>query len=361
MTLTETQALTRLCAQYDALKTVKHQRAAYWQALHAYTFPHKAALTAELTAASRPHAEKYDSSGMLNAARFAAGMFTHLTPSSRWFLLAAPPGSAAAADRGYTESLADRAEQLHLAFAQSNFPTEMHSAYEDLAAGTCCVAVKRQSTEPFSLSTRPLGEYCFATDDQGRPSTVFVERQLTAYQAAELFGAEKLSEPLQKALKEMADSVFTERRAYLNVMRPNDKQTPASIGSAAPYENLWIDRQTKKLLTRGGTKRLRYIISRFWRPTGLDWGMGPSDMAYPSIRCLDKISEIALKYAAKAMNPPSIWPDDGAFHPMSTAPGAVIVGRMTAGDRGIPQLMQLQTDHRLTQELVQYYSNILAQ
>ena len=106
---------------------------------------------------------------------------------------------------------------------------------------------------------------------------------------------------------------------------------------------------------------MRYIISRFWKPTGMDWGMGPSDMAYPSIRCMDKFMEVVLKYAAKAMNPPSLWPDDGAFHPMSTAPGAVIVGRMGAGDLGHPQLMQLQTDHRLAQYLVEYYGNQVAQ
>jgi hypothetical protein len=359
--MNETDALKALAAQYERLKADKQMRNAYWERVLEYTVPHKAAVVNEFTLASRPHREKYDSSGMLNAARCAAGMYTHLCPPGRWLLLTPQPGSEAAEDPSYAESLASQTEKLHQSFELTNFETEIHSAFEDLMGGTCCVAIKKKELQPFTLSTRPLNEYAFACDDEGMPTTTFIERNLSAYEAANLFGIDKLPTAVQDPLRKMHDAAYTERRSYLHVTRPNEEWDPRAIRGRQPYESIWMDLEKKQKIRRDGVRRQRYIISRFWRATGLDWGMGPSDMAYPTIRCLDKISEIALKYAAKAMDPPSVWPDDGAFHPMSTAPGARIIGRMGATDRGNPQYLQLNSDHRIAEWLFNYYSNLLAQ
>lgn len=359
--MNESDAIKHLIAQHERLKSDKQMRTGYWEKVLEYTIPHKAAVINEFTLASRPHREKYDSSGMLNAARCAAGMYTHLCPPGRWFLLTPQPGTEAAEDRAYGESLASQTERLHQAFDLTNFDTEIHSVFEDLMSGTACVAVKKKETQPFTLSARPLAEYAFACDDEGLPSTIFIERQLTPYEAGKLFGLDKLPQAAREALQKMQDSAYVERSGYLHVTRPNETWDPDPIRGTQPYESIWLDLTKKKQIKREGIRRQRYIISRFWKATGLDWGMGPSDMAYPTIRCLDKISEIALKYAAKAMDPPSVWPDDGAFHPMSTAPGARIIGRMGATDRGNPQYLQLQSDHRITEWLFQYYSNLLAQ
>lgn len=355
------EAIKHLVSQYERIKSDKQMRNAYWERVLDYTAPHKAAVVNEFTLAARPHREKFDISGMLNSARCAAGMYTHLCPPGRWLWLAPQPGTEAAEDRSYTESLGQQTERLHQAYMMTNFETEIHSAFEDLMGGTACVAVKKKDTQPFTLSTRPISEYAFACDDEGLPNTVFLERQLTAYEAGKQFGLDKLPQGATDALTKLHDDAYTDRSGYLNVIRPNEDWDPASIRGRREFESIWIELHTRKEIRRESLRRQRYIVSRFWKPTGLTWGMGPSDMAYPTIRCLDKLSEIALKYAAKAMDPPSIWPDDGAFHPMSTAPGARIVGRMGATDRGTPQYMQLQGDHRIAEYLFTYYSNLLAQ
>lgn len=359
--MNQTEAIKHVVSQYERLKQDKQMRNAYSEKLLEYTVPHKAAVVSEFTMASRPHREKFDPSGWLNAQRCAAGMYTHLCPPGRFFLMTPQPGSEAAEDRAYRESLAGQTEKLHQAFDLTNFDTEIHSAFEDLMSGTACVAVKKKEEQPFTLSTRPMAEYCFACDDEGLPTTVFIERQMTPYEAARLFGTDKLPKVAQEALDKLHDAAYTERQEYLHVIRPNEKWDPAVIRGNQAFESIWIDLAQKKQIKRESIRRQRYIISRFWKATGLDWGMGPSDMAYPTIRCLDKISEIALKYAAKAMDPPCVWPDDGSFHPMSTAPGARIIGRMGATDRGMPQYMDLKTDHRIAQFLFEYYSNLLAQ
>ena len=359
--MNQTEAIKHLVSQNERRKHDKQMRTSYWEKVLEYTVPHKAAVVNEFTLASRSHREKFDPSGWLNAQRCAAGMYTHLCPPGRWFLLAPQPGSEAAEDRSYRESLSGQTERLHDAFSLTNFETEIHSAFEDLMDGTACVAVKKQQERPFTLSTRPKSEYCFACDDEGLPTTTFLERRMTPYEAAKLFGIDKLPTVAKEAVEKLHDEAYSDRQEYLHVVRPNEQWDPQVIRGNQAFESIWIDLANKKQIKRESIRRQRYIISRFWKATGLDWGMGPSDMAYPTIRCLDKISEISLKYAAKAMDPPSIWPDDGAFHPMSTAPGARIVGRMGATDRGNPQYLELRTDHRITEFLFTYYSNLLAQ
>jgi hypothetical protein len=359
--LTQKEALAQLVATWTNLKNDKAARLSHWQKLYEYTIPHKAAVETPFDASARPYAEKYDGTGMLAAMEFAANLYTHLSPpNKRWFLLSPPAGSALARDEGYGRYLGDRTEDLHLALAQTNSETELHNVYEDLAAGTACLAVAKDPEVAFVLSARPIGEYTFLMDHRGRVDTVFVERQWTAYQAAQQFGLAKLPEALQRSLQGAEPAAYTSTATYLNVHRPNEQWDPTSLASRRyRYESLWIEPGENRLLERGGMRRLRYVIGRFWRPTGLTWGMGPSDLAYSWIRCLDKASELVLKYAAKAMDPPLIAPDDGSFHPLSREPGTLIRRRMGATDAAKPEYLELTADHRLTEFLFQYYSALI--
>ncbi len=359
--LTREEALRQLIARHTLLKNEKANRLAHWQKLYEYTIPHKAAVETPFDSGSRPYAEKYDGTGMLAATEFAANLYTHLSPpNKRWFLLAPPAGSGLARDEGYGRYLGDRTEALHLALAQTNSETELHNVYEDLAAGTACLAVAKDPEVAFVLSARPIAEYCFQTDHRGRVDTVFVERQWTAYEAAQQFGAGKLSDELQKSLQGAEPAAYTNRSAYLNIAKPNEAWDPASIASKNfRYQSLWVEPATARLLSSGGMRRMRYVIGRFWRPTGLTWGMGPSDMAYSWVRCLDKASELVLKYAAKAMDPPLIAPDDGSFYPLSAEPGTQIRRRMGATDAAKPEYLELSGDHRLTEFLFNYYSTLI--
>ena len=210
------------------------------------------------------------------------------------------------------------------------------------------------------LSTRPLAEYCFTCDEDGRPSTIFLERQLSAAQAAKRWG-DRIDETLRTALQKLDPSAYQPTSTFVNICKPNERWEPSGIVSRGwPFENLWVEGKTNKVLSMGGTRRLRYVIARFWRPTGLVWGMGPTDMAYGPIRCLDKASEIVLKYAAKVMDPSLIAPDDGSYHPLDRSPGSLILARMGATDRVKPQYLELTGDHRMTQFLFAHFGMQIA-
>ena len=351
------EAIRQLMAQHATLKAEQAQRLSYWQKRAEFTIPHKAAIASPLTPGANAYREKYDATGMLDATQFAADLYTHMSPRGRWFILSPVAGSARERDRGYGRFLQERTERLHRALAGTNWDTEIHNAYEDLAMGTCCVAAKRHEANAFTLSTRPMGEYTFEVDEQGSPDTVFVERQLTAAQAAKKWGLKKIDPELAENLSRLDPGAYTETRNYVNVCRPNERWEPSGIVSRGyPYESLWIEAgKEPRLIQRGGTRRLRYVISRFWRPTGMRWGMGPTDMAFGPIRCLDKASVITLKYAAKAMDPPLIGPDDGSYHPLDSSPGTIIMARMGATDRVKPGFLELTADHRLAQFLFEYY------
>lgn len=338
-------------------------RSGYWQELLEYTRPHKAAVTQPLDMSSRPWRRHYDAMGMLGSARFAANLAYHMTPAQgTWFLMTPQAGSEAAMDRGYADSLAGQSERLHESLRQGNFETEVQSVYEDWAEGTACLAVRKDPETAFSLSARPIREYAFLENHKGRVDTVFVRHDWTAYEAAQRFGMAKLPQPLQDSLKEMKTQAYAERKPYLNVVKPNAEWDPAAITARRfPMTSLWIDKENAKLLESGGVRRQRYIVSRFWKPTGVTWGVGPSDMAYSWVRAKDKAVEVLLKYAAKVMDPPSVWPDDGAFHPRSTAPGTIIKGRMSALSNGQPQYMQLQGNHQIAQWLLEYLDAVIMQ
>lgn len=359
--MNQEQALKALRAQYEAIKGARQMRIVRVEAMRKYTLPHKSYLQTAMLAGDNPWYAIYDNLGQTAAGECAANLFTHMCPSDeQWFLLAPPAADAElSADRGYAEQLASMSEQLFRAMAQTNWATEGHSACEDLMDGTCCVEVgddpEPGSGRPFALSTLAMNEFAFACDAAGRPHTVFTEVQLTAYEAAKRWGLEKLPEALRRALEELKTSAYSDTRGYLNIMRPNERWDPSSIATkASRYESLWLDPAEGTLLERRGLRRLRRVVARFKCARGQVWGFGPTDAAYGCIRGLDKAVEIWLKYGAMKMNPPSIWPDDGAFWPQDATPGAIIVGRLGASDKGQPSFLEVQGDHRIGQFILEY-------
>jgi hypothetical protein len=353
-------AVRQRIATYNRLKSDKNARLSHWQDLADYMAPHLAGITNPLSATSRPFATLFDGTGHLAAGRFADGLFSNLSPSQ--FLLSAPAGSKLEQDRTYTEFLADRTQALQLAMKQGNVETEIYNAYENLVLGNCCVSVKKGTKRAFSLSTRALTEYCFLEDEDHAVDTVFIERELSAYQAAQKWGISKLPAELQKSLKEATDAAYTSSRTYLNVQTPNQDWDPASVKAGSfPYTVLWLDpaNQEDPVLQKQGVRRLRDIVARWKRPSGQPWGYGPADMASSWVKAIDKAMEIVLKYAARAMDPPSIWPGEASFWPMSTAPGTRIVGKMGAMDAGQPKFLEISADHRMAEWLFQYLSSLI--
>ncbi len=368
MELTQEQGLANLIASYERQKTVRQLRMSRVELMRKYVFPHKSGLTNPLGVGDNAYTSLYDGTGQLAAAEFAANLFTHATPSDQnWFLLAPPASEPERAnDRGYSDSLAALTERLHQELAETNWATEIHSAFEDLADGTACIdfskpsGIGARSNVAFELTTPAMNEYAFLTDSAGRPHTIFSEQQFTAYEAAKRFGADKLPEELRRSLQEGKAIAFDQTSSFLNVQKPNEQWDPASLTDRRfPYESLWIDLKTKKLLQKGGLRRLRRVIARFRAARGQPWGWGPTDMAYAWIRCLDKSSEIVLKYGAMKMDPPSLWPDDGAFYPQDASPGTVIVGRLGATDKGVPSFMEVQGDHRVAEWLFARYEALV--
>jgi hypothetical protein len=360
MELSLEQAVTNLVATYEGLKATRQLRMTRVEAMRKYTFAAKSFLTNPLTGGENLYSGIYDRTGAQAATEFAANLFTHTTPSDQQWLLLSPPAAEPqlAEDRGYGRSLADLASRFQRAAAETNFGTELHAAYEDLADGICCLDVAKpagigaEAKKAFVLTAPAMNEFCFLTDSSGRAHMIFSECAYTPYEAAKRFGQEKLPRALQEALAHLEASAYSQTQPFLNIMRPNEAWDPTSIAEARyPYESLWIDLKTKELLQRGGLRRLRRVIARFRAARGQPWGWGPTDVAYAWIRALDKSTEIILKYGAMKMNPPSIWPDDGAFYPQDAAPGTVIVGRLGATDRGTPSFLEVQGDHRVAQWL----------
>jgi len=355
--LRESQSITALMAQYRRLQTDRATRDRTVEEMLAYTFPAK-------TGKTRPFARRYDATGMLNAQRCVAGCVNQLTPPSRrWFLLQPPAGSAAAHDVTYTQALAADTETLHASLIHADAYPQFELAYAQLMTGASMLAVGHDpdGREAFTLSARPHTEWTHLADERGRPHTVFRERAMTAAEAADLFGADALPRELQDALRKLAAGAYIETRPYLNVQRRNREYDPAAVTVARyPYSDLWIDPKDSRVLRRGGVRRLRYIIGQWSLDPAARSPMGPTDMAYGAIRCLDKTMELFLKFAASRTHPPTIWPDGGAFHPMSTKPGAQIVGRMTSMDRGQPTYLSPPGDHRLPMALVEYYGQMVA-
>jgi len=241
----------------------------------------------------------------------ASGMVSGSVPSnSRWFGLHVEDAD----DQGKAW-LDTAAETLWMNIHNANFDSVAFEGMLDMSiAGQFVLFVDEDRDRGgFDFQLWPLAQcQTAASKPGGRIDTVYRKHGLTAQQAVNKWGIEKVSEAIAKAYYDNPDQVFE----FVHAIEPRRMYVPGSkLAKNLPISSCHVEVASKKVVEESGFHEMPCVVPRWSVIPGSHQAVGPMFEALPDVRTLNKLIEFVMSNADLAIAGMWIAEDDGVLNP----------------------------------------------
>jgi len=185
----------KLFTRWGMLKSERASWLSHWQEITTYLLPRNGRFfRQDRDKGWRRHNNIYDNTGTRALRTLGAGMMAGATsPARQWFRLATADPEL----NSYQPVklwLDDVTRRMQLVFQKSNTYRALHTMYEELGAfGTAVSVVLPDFKNVIHQYPVTCGEYCIATDFQGRVTTMYREFEVTVADLVKEFGYKNCS------------------------------------------------------------------------------------------------------------------------------------------------------------------------
>lgn len=277
-------------------------------------------------------ANVFDSTAISSLNRFANRMQSGAFPPQRnWARLLPGPDIPQAQRANVSRILDAYADRMFAVIRASNFDIAIGEFLIDLGIGTACMCIQPgDEVNPVNYSCVPPYLVRFDEDEYGRPRNVYRKMKLKPELIERLWKGAVLNDDLKKA-KEQSPHEEVELQECTTYDHDSGKWWYQVITCRGEHE-VFSRKQ----------KYSNWVISRYSKLAGEVMGRGPVVSALPDIRTLNKVKELILRNAAKAVAGVYTGRDDGVLNPnnVKIVPGAVIGVASNGGPQG-PSLQAL--------------------
>lgn len=314
-------AVEQILKRLNALESQKNTWSDHWQEILDYVMPRKAEITVTYAKGQKRTEKLYDSTAIHANTLLAASLQGTLTSASLpWFHLRVR-NEDLNNDREVQVWLEDCRNRMLKAFNSSNFNTEVHEFYLDICSiGTACLETE-ETENGFTFRTLHISEYFISEDHKGKIDTLYRKFKYTARQAKQKWG-DAVGTKVQEAFENNPDKKFE----FIHCVMPSEEYH-GKRQNKLPWVSIYISKDDKNIVQEGGYNEMPYLVTRWSKASGEEYGRSPAYNALPDIKTLNKAVELGLKAWAKAIDPPMLVEDDGVIGRVKTTPAGITVVR----------------------------------
>lgn len=290
--------------------------------------------------------EMVDSTAALALTRFAAAMESMLTPGSSTWHTIVPSQLVLLKDRSvrlWCEDVTRLLFKLRYA-ATANFASQKHEDYMMLGAfgtGNLFIdALASKYDKGLRYRAVHLGQCYFKENHQGIIDTNYRKFELTARQAVQQFGRDRLPEIIVKDAGSPRGN--SKPHWFIHKVAPREDYEPGRKDvKGMAYASCYVSLTGRATVQENGYHTFPYAISRYVTGPGELYGRSPAMMALPTIKSLNDMKKSMLKQGHRTVDPVLLAFDDGILDSFSLRPGALNPGGVNA--EGKPLVHALPT------------------
>ena len=243
----------------------------------------------------------------------------------------------------------------------ANFASQNQQQFQSLGAfGTGGVLIDQARDAGGNLvkglryKAIPLGELFLRENHQGLVDGFIRWFRLTALQAVQQFGRDKLPAALEPALEQQSQTKFN----FLHRVAPNQDYEKNYLGlKGMKFTSYYVSIEGQTILGKGGYHSFPLAISRYEQAPMEVYGRSPAMMVLPALKTLNAEKRVFLKQGHRAGDPVLLTADDGLID-VNMTPGAMNKGGMTAD--GKPLVGILPTGSiQVTKEMMDEERNLI--
>lgn len=280
--------------------------------------------------------EMVDATAALALTKFGAVLESLQIPRNSQWQLIKPSDKTLRGNRAVRMYFDEVTEILfrHRRSHMSNFHGQKQEQYLQLGAfGTGPLFIDRlrlphdKNAKGLRYKSVHIGEVFFLENHQGLIDTAFRKFQLTARQAEQKFGEDKLPARIQECLKDSrkAEGKFW----FIHCVKPRHDYDRNRVDTKGmPFIDEYVNVEHKHMVQEGGFATFPYSIPRYTQAPGELYGRSPAMLALPAIKVLNEEKRIMLKQGHRSVDPVLLTHDDGVVDDLM--PGAVNPGAVTA-------------------------------
>jgi len=311
-------SVEQLIQRFDAAKARKMPWISHLRECYEYALPQRDNFSGQAKGAKKNTAI-FDSTAVIGTQKFASRLQASLVPPWRKWSILESGSDVDDQEKENNQEILDQITSIvfdHI--NHSNFATQCHEAFLDLAISTGAMTIK-ETSKPGSPSMLefdavPINELFLEEGPNSIIETVWREHSIPARNIDRLWPGAELSPELKKKLEDSPDEkvALIEGTIY-------DPET-------GMYYMCVIERKEKHVCFTEEYEVSPWIVFRESVVPGEVYGRGRVMNVLPDIKTANKVTEFGLRNAALAIAGIYTAQDDGVINPytMQIAPGMVI-------------------------------------
>jgi hypothetical protein len=318
-----------LCARYEKAKSKRENFVPLFEECYEYTLPQRESFYA--TAAGERRDDKiFDETAVVGIQEFASRLQAGMVPNfARWADLVA--GSEVPKDQreAINNDLDEVTDFVFEAIHNSNFGSETHESFLDLAVGTGTLACEEgDSVNPIVFSAIPLPQMVIESGPDGRVDGQYRERREIRFSDIEFMYEDATLD------QRIVQNAKTDKTTTIIEMVLRDRTSR----NEEVYNFYAIENSTKTIVYQEemrGVGSNPFIVFRWGKAAGEDYGRGPIVNALSAIKTTNLTIELVLENAQMSISGIYQMEDDGVTNvdTIQLVPGTIIP--KAQGSRGL--------------------------
>jgi len=298
----------------------------------------------DLTKGDKRTEELFDSTGAIALNRFAAILDSLLTPRNQTWHRVLSSDAELNKDRSVRLWFDDVNALLfkHRYSPKANFASQNQLNFKSLGAfGSGALYIDAlddiHGEKGLRYKNCHLGEIYFMENHQGVIDTVIRHFSMTARQAVQKWGPERVPDKINTAMGDNENQEFY----FLHFVGPNPTVDPSRVDfRGMPFISYYVSITEKQLIDTGGYGTMPYATSRYEQAPNEVYGRSPAMEVLPAIKTLNEQKKTLLKQGHRAVDPVLLVHDDGVLDSFSLRPGAINAGGVSKDGRPLVHTLQ---------------------
>ena len=327
----------------DKHERMRQQRVYFekvWQDIADRILPRKADFKRQRGKIVEPKGERrtdkiFDAAPALALDRFAAAMHSLVTPRNQQWHSLRPMNPELAEDQEVKAYLEEVNKLLFSARYSANFDNQVHECYFDSGAfGNMAMFVGDRLGRSLYYRTVPIDQLFFMENEYGVVDLVHREFPMTARQAAQKFGLERLPAVIRDAAEKRPEQEFW----FVHCVKPReDADVSRKDYRGMAFASYFISIESREIVGEGGFRSFPYAVSRYAVTSGEVYGRGPAQLILPDVMMLNEMNRTTIQAAQLAVLPPLLAHRDGILDAIRMTPAAINYGGVDDNGRQMIQ------------------------
>jgi len=205
----------------------------------------------------------------------------------------------------------------------SNFQTEVHEYYIDLLGfGTGVLNVEEDEDDIVRFRSAPIYDFSVQENHKGVIDVVYYKYQLTLHQIVSKFGMALIKD--NQSLKSKYKENPEQKMNIIHAVEPVSQHIAYHKAlSAFKFASFHILEENCAILHSGGYHSNPFIVGRWTKLSGEQYGRGPAMKALADIKMVNEMKKATIEAAQLTISPPILVPDDGVMLPFKMKPRSV--------------------------------------